>query len=126
MQRLRRRRNAQSGLAKWERFGAQARCVPRPPRPSFVPRDTVVRFRRPARRSPLHAWLAKIARAARGTGPIGIALPLAAFTAVLVWDGGPPGLASTFAAPAARAAGAGATAGVGAAGTDRESTGFAR
>lgn len=56
--------------------------------------------------------------AARRLGPIGIALPIAAFTAVLLWNGGPPGLAATgFAdAPGMPAARTG----------DHEAAGFSR
>ncbi len=44
-------------------------------------------------------WLA----AARGLGPLLFAAPLAAFTAVLVWDGPPPGFAVAIEPPVAGA-----------------------
>jgi micrococcal nuclease len=37
----------------------------------------------------------------RGVNPLMVMLPLAAFTATFLWDGGPPGFARTFAPPAA-------------------------
>ena len=87
-------------------------------RSSVIPAAQVAAYRQRAaardRREDRAAWR----DAARRLGPIGIALPIAAFTAVLLWNGGPPGFAATgFAdAPGMSAARTG----------DHEAAGFAR
>lgn len=86
---------ARRRLAIWEPVPAQAVAMPRGSLSSVVSAATVARDRwdpraRRRRRSRT-SWLG----AARRLGPIGIALPLAIFSGVLLWDGGPPGLAAT-------------------------------
>lgn len=80
-------------LAIYEPTTAHISAMPRGPH-TLISAHAVASYRRRFRARDRRAARAPWLSAARRLGPVGIALPLAAFSAVLLWDGGPPGLAA--------------------------------